>query len=256
MKRKLLKTFICILLSLVILALLWFFFGNPVSYLRALKTAHTHLSETYPDTDLCIERFNFDFIYRDYVAYVTSPSSIDTHFYLDIDTQGKQVSDTYDRDVLQKSNTTIRLHQEYSALADPVFDDPSLSHFSFRSMSILEFDCYQGGEDPPSYVIKSSELILDKEYDIRELGRQAGHLSVYMDSATVNVELAASMMLTVKECFDRAGVPFAAMSFTLEYPLSAEGQRPEGAIRVALFLYEDIYEDGMVDRVAQAANER
>lgn len=109
---------------------------------------------------------------------------------------------------------------------------------------------------PPAYVIKSSELVLDKEYDIRELGRQAGHLLVYVDSATVNVELAANMMLTVKECFDRAGVPFAAMSFTLEYPMSAEGQRPDGAVRVRHFLYEDIYEDGMVERVAQAAKER
>lgn len=255
MKRKLLKALLCILLSLVILALLWFFFGNPVSYLRAVKTAQTHLAETYPGTDLRIERFNFDFIFGGYVAYVTSPSSIDTHFYLDIDTQGNRVSDTYERDVLNKSNTTIRLHQAYSALADPVFDDPSLSHFSFRFLSRLEFDCYQGGEDPPSYVINSSELILDKEYDIRELGRQAGHLIVYVDSTTVNVELTASMMLTVKECFDRAGVPFAAMSFTLEYPMSAEGQRPDGAVRVRHFLYEDIYEDGIAERVAQATNE-
>ena len=65
MKRKLLKAFICILLSLVILALLWFFFGNPVSYLRAVKTAQTYLAETYSDTDLRMERFNFDFIYGD-----------------------------------------------------------------------------------------------------------------------------------------------------------------------------------------------
>lgn len=253
MKRKLLKALICVFLAVVILALLWFFFGNPVSYLRAVKTAQTYLAETYPGTDLRIERFNFDFLYRDYVVYVTSPSSKDTHFYLDIDTQGKQVSDTYDRDVLQKSNTTIRLHQAYNALADPVFSNLSLSCVSFRSLSRLEFDCYQGGEDPPPYVIKSSELVLDKEYDIRELGRQAGHLLVYVDSATVNVALAASMMLTVKECFDRAGVPFAAMSFTLEYPMSADGQRPEGSVYVSHFLYEDIYEDGMVERVAQAA---
>lgn len=255
MKRKLLKAFICILLSLVILALLWFFFGNPVSYLRAVKTAQTYLAETYPDTDLRMERFNFDFIYGDYVAYITSPSSIDTHFYLHINKQGTKLRDTYESDVLQKSNTTIRLHQEYNALADPVFSDLSLSCVRFRFLSRLEFDCYQGGDEPPSYVIESSELVLDKTYDIRELGRQAGHLIVYVDSATVNVELAASMMLTVKECFDRAGVPFAAMSFTLEYPMSAEGQRPDGAVRVRHFLYEDIYEDGMAERVAQATNE-
>ena len=257
MKRKVLKAFICILLSLVTLALLWFFFGNPVSYLRAVKTARAHLAQTYPDTDFRMERFNFDFIYRDYAAYVTSPSSIDTHFYLHINEQGTKLRDTYESDVLQKGNTTIRLHQAYSALADPVFDDLSLPNVSrFSSLSRLEFDLYQGGEEPPAYVINSSELVLDKEYDIRELGRQAGHLLVYVDSATVNTELAASMMLAVKECFDRAGVPFAAMSFTLQYPMYTDGQRPEGSVNVSHFLYEDIYEDGMAERVEQAANKR
>lgn len=252
MKRKLLKAFICILLSLVILALLWVFFGNPVPYLRAVKTAQTHLAETYPGTDLRMERFNYDFIYQNYTAYVSSPSSIDTHFYLHINGQGTKLRDTYESDVLHKGNTTIRLHQEYSALAGQVFSDPSLPDGIRDKYARLEFDCYQGGDDPPSYVIKSSELVLDKVYDILELGRQAGHVLVYVDSATVNVELAASMMLTVKECFDRAGVPFAAMSFTLEYPMPAQGQRPEGSVRVSQFLYEDIYEDGMAERVAQA----
>lgn len=256
MKRKLLKALIYILLSLIILALCWFFFGNPVSYLRAVKTAQTHLAQTYPGADLRMERFNFDFIYRDYVAYITSPSSIDTRFYLHINGQGTKLRDTYESDVLQKGNTTIRLHQAYSALADQVFSDPSLPYGIRNKYARLEFDCYQGGDDPPAYVINSSELVLDKKYDIRELGRQAGHLLVYADSATVNTELAASMMLTVKECFDRAGVPFAAMSFTLQYPMYADGQRPEGSVNVSHFLYEDIYEDGMAERVAQAANKR
>lgn len=254
MKLKLLKALLYILLALVILALSWFFFGNPVSYLRAVKTAQTHLAETYPGADFRRGRVLYDFIYQNYTVHVTSPSSIDTHFYLHINKQGTKLRDTYESDVLHKGNTTIRLEQEYSALVDQVFSDPSLSYFSSRSFGRLEFDCYQGGDDPPAYVIKSGELVLDKEYDIRELGRQAGHLSVYVDSATVNVELAASMMLTVKECFDRAGVPFAAMSFVLEYPMSADGQRPVGSVYVSSFLYEDIYEDGMIERVAQAAN--
>ena len=106
--------------------------------------------------------------------------------------------------------------------------------------------------DVPAYAINQSMLNLDKIYDIRELGRQAGHLIVYVESDTVTIEKAAEIMLSIKTIFDDAGVPFVAMDFTLQYPLPEEGMRPDGEVSVDGFLYDAIYEDGMIERVAEA----
>ena len=59
-------------------------------------------------------------------------------------------------------------------------------------------------------------------------------------------------MLRIKEIFDNAGIPFAAMDFTLWYPRPEEGQRPDGEVSVADFPYDAIYKDGMIDRVKEA----
>ena len=42
------------------------------------------------------------------------------------------------------------------------------------------------------------------------------------------------------------------MDFTLWYPRGEEVTRPEGEVSVAQFLYADIYEDGMAQRVEEA----
>ena len=106
--------------------------------------------------------------------------------------------------------------------------------------------------DVPAYAINQSTLLLDKIYDIRELGRQAGHLVIYVESDAVSVEKAAEIMLDIRAIFDDAGVPFAAMDFTLLYPRSEDETRPDGEVSVNGFLYDEIYEDGMIERVAEA----
>ena len=45
------------------------------------------------------------------------------------------------------------------------------------------------------------------------------------------------------------------MDFTLWYPRGEEGTRPEGEVSVAQFLYIDMYEDGMAQRVEEANKE-
>ena len=264
MKRKLLKVLICTLFFLVIFALCWLvdsFLGNPVSYLLATRTAQSHLVTTYPGTDFSIDRIAYNFKFAEYSAYVRSPSSMDTHFSLHISKLGKLELDTYSS-VLRGFNTAQRLNDEYRALSAQVFADPSFPHNCYISYGQLEIHSEEAfreeslsAYDLPPYAINQSELVLDKIYDIPELGRRAGHLVIYVDSETVNTEQAASVMLAIKERFDRAGVPFAAMTFVLQYPKTHNGLRPEGEVRVAQFLYEDIYEEKMVERVARAEKE-
>ena len=95
--------------------------------------------------------------------------------------------------------------------------------------------------------------MLDKKYDIRELGARAGHLIVYVEDDIVTVERAAEVLLELKEVFDRRYVPFYAIDFVLEYPRKPEGgTTKEGRVEADGFLYTDIYEEGMIERVSAA----
>ena len=258
MKKNYLKTLLMLVSIVLVLGLgsiINAFFGNPFSYLLASKTAETHLIVTYPDTDYYIDHINYSFKDGNYHAFIQSPSSIDTHFSLSISMLGTLRLDTYDS-VLRGFNTAGRLTNEYYLLTNTVFNSPSFPydcHISLGKLEIYPEEVLQEPQlDTPSYAINQGELILDKIYDISELGKQAGHLIIYIESNTVNVEDAARIMLNIKQCFDDANISFAAMDFTLQHSLPKEGQRPEENVSVSHFLYEDIYENGMVARVAQA----
>ena len=258
-KTKGLKMIAGITAVVIIAGLGWFanaFVGNPVSKLLATNTAKQYLTETFSDTDYYIERISYNFKDGNYHAFIKSPSSMDTEFSLWITMGGKLRNDSYE-DVLSGFNTAGRLDQEYRDLTESVFASPSFPYVCDIDYGTLEI--YPGDllnnpnvNDVPPYSLNQDELILDKIYDIRELGRQAGHLVIYVENETVTAEAAANIMLDIKTYFDDAAVPFAAMDFVLEYPRPAEGVRPDEDIRVEQFLYEEIYEDGMVDRVIAA----
>ncbi len=69
-----------------------------------------------------------------------------------------------------------------------------------------------------------SELIPDKIYDVRELGKEAGTLVLYIEDPVVTKERANEIMQDIKKQFDEAGIPFRYMDFTLEYPRDRAGQ--------------------------------
>lgn len=259
MKKKTLKGIAAIAAFVMIIGLGWFsnaLIGNPVSKMLAVSTAKKHVAETYPGTDFIIERVSYNFKDGNYHAFIKSPSSIDTEFSLYITMLGQLRLDTYE-DVLSGFNTARRLEQEYRELTDAVFANPAFPytcHIDFGTLEIYPGELLGDPqyEDVPPYALNQNELILDKLYDIRELGRQAGHLVIYIDHDTVSMEAAAEIMVDIKARFDDAGVPFAAMDFTLQYPRPEEGKRPEGEVSVAQFPYDDIREDGMIDRVKAA----
>ena len=259
MKKRTLKIIAAVTAFVILGGLGWFanaMVGNPVSKMLAARAAEKYLEETYAGTDFYIERIAYSFKDGSYHAFVKSPTSIDTEFSLSITMLGEIRLDTYE-DVLDGFNTARRLDGEYRALTDTIFENPSFPYGCDIGFGTLEIYPEEALHDPnandvPAYAINQSTLILDKIYDIRELGRQAGHLIVYVESDTITVEKAVEIMLGIKTIFDDAGVPFVAMDFTLQYPLPEEGMRPDGEVSVDGFLYDAIYEDGMIERVAEA----
>ena len=96
--------------------------------------------------------------------------------------------------------------------------------------------------DIPDYALVQQDLVLEQIYDIRELGRQAGHLIVYVESDTISFILTTQIMLGIRAEFGKANIPFRTMDFVLHLPLPEEGPRTDEKVRIEDFRYENIYE--------------
>lgn len=261
MKKKWLKIG-ALIVALVIIAGLCMFanalVGNPVSKWLATRTAEKHLEEVYGDTDFEIEKVGFNFKDIDYYVHIKSPSSEDSSFSLRIDMLGNLFLDTYESRVLQGSNTQNRLYMEYRALVDEVVEAPDYPFSTFIAYGDLKVGFQHPDVEvgvsywPENYVILD-KVELDKKYDIRELAKTAGYLIIYVEDELVTIERAAEVLLKLKELFDQRNVPFYAIDFVLEYPRKEEGGNiKEGRVNVEGFLYSDIYEEGLVERIRSA----
>ena len=230
--------------------------GNPVSKGLAQQSAWKYIEKTYPDLDLQVEMVNYSFKTGSYFAYVKSQTSIDTHFDLDISLTGTILRDSYVNYVLSGWNTWERIDSEYRTMVDKVFtapDFPYISHINFGSIKTMEAD-REVGSPRLVYGISIEDLELDKKYDIKELAKTAGNITAYIQSEEVTMKRASEVLLHLKEIFDREEIPFYAMDFVLEKPRKDDGTPNESMeeIRVNDFLYSDIYEGDLEDRLTKA----
>lgn len=258
MKKKTGKIILS-LLSLFLVAVIAFFanafFGNPVSKALAKNAAEKYLIEAYSDCDFEIDNVYFNFKSTNYNAHVISPSSVDSEFSLVYDMLGNLLADSYESSVTQRGNTSLRLTFSYREAVDAVLGSGAITfadpHIGFGDIEFVPSQ-YKNEPSTPAYALVSDELELDKEYDIKELAKKAGHLTIYVYDETVTVERLAEMLLELRDAFDKADLPFYVIDFVLEYPRSEDGTQKEGRVEVMNFLYDDIYEKGLTERVAKS----
>lgn len=258
MKKKFLKVLALVVAIILIIGIGIFangLVGNPVSKYLATKSANEYLEKTYSDKDFVIEEVNYDFKTGGYYARVTSPTSIDSHFSLSFDLMGKLVLDAYD-DVTSGWNTAYRIGEEYRKEVDKVFENNEFPFFMHISYGDIEFTSEEYGEDSsrPDYAIYKETLEIDGIYDIDELGKKAGKLTVYIYDNDVTEENLAEILLNIKSVFDKSGVTFYAIDCVLEKSkpeASADGSVPKDPPRIEVlnFLYSDIYENDLMERV-------
>lgn len=249
-----------VLVIAVIAVLIWFgnvMMGNPVSHALASKAAKAYLSDRFSDTDYEMERITYSFKDGRYHAFMVSPTSIDGNFSVCFSMLGEYCYDTYDS-VLDGWNTAQRLNMEYRKLTDTILNDPALPYDNTQIYSIMfgELEIYPKEfiDDPnvhdiPDYALIQDDLELNKIYDIKELGEKAGHLVLYVDNDIISAEKAARIILDFRSIFDAADIPFYAMDFVLRHPRTEDGQSDDEEIRINDFLYQDIYEEGLTERI-------
>ena len=225
--------------------------GNPISKAMATNTAEKHLEENFADKDFEIERVTFSFKDGYYHAFIYSPSSIDSDFTILVDMWGKLRYDTYEGRVLSGENTADRIRRDYRTEVDKVLDSQAFPYNEHIGYGDFEFYPRVHLEEyyVPEYALITEDLTLDAFYDVNELGAKHGMLTIYIEDNTVTVERLSKILLDIKTIFDNAGVKFYMIDCVLEYPKLEDGKRREERVEVMNFLYTDIYEDGMVERV-------
>lgn len=254
MKKKVLKIIAFVVAIALIVGVCVFanaLVGNPISKWVATNTAEKHLEEKYSEKDFEIERVTFSFKDGYYHAFIQSPSSIDSSFTIDIDMWGNLKYDHYEDRVLTGWNTADRIGRDYREKVDAVLNSQAFPYVEHIGYGDIEFVPREYKDDPsvPEYAIITEDLALDAFYDINELGAKAGKLTIYLDDETVSHERLAELILDTRKIFDNAGVKFYCLDFVLEYPKTVDSGKKEGRVEVMNFLYSDIHEDGMVERV-------
>lgn len=261
MKKKILKIVLISVAVAVVGVLIWLllgFFGNPVSKYLAEKSAQEYLETNFSDTDYEIEDAFYDFKSSAYSVRVKSPSSEDSSFSIMAGLDGKVYHDTYESNVFERGNTANRIGNDYRKAVENIFNSKDFPYNADIAFGDIEFVSmsYIDEQGLPEYAIITNELELDKEYDIKDFGTRAGHLTVYIQNNTVNTEKLAEILLKIKDLFDKNGVTFYVIDCVLEYP-KLEDDKPKSDFRVEVkdFLYTDIYETGMEHRISEADKE-
>ncbi len=243
----------------LISALLWIansFVGNPVSKILANKSAEKFITENYPEMDLESSDVFYSFKDGDYHVRVKSPSSIDTHFDIRVSPFGEVLSTTYKDNVVDKFNTWSRINDEYRAMVDSVLqkdDFPYESDIDYGEIPILHAD---NDSFRPPYGLQLEDLEIDGNYDLTIMGGEVGHIVFYTYDKDVSAKRAGEILLDLKKIFDKSQVPFYAMDFSLSEPRD-EKKKPMDleTFSVNNFLYEDIHDDDLTNRLEVAAEE-
>ncbi len=261
MKRKAFKAVAVIFAALLTGVIIFFanaFVGNPISRLIVRWEAKEYISETYAHKDFQLESIFYDFKVGCYYAEIVSQKSIDSHFNLSYNSFGKLIYDSYEHRVLNKENTAQRIGNDYRNAVDSVLNSPLFPYNSDIGYGDIEFipEEYKNSFDVPSYAIVTETLIPDAIYDINEMGRKAGHLTIYVADDELTNEKMAEVLLRLKDIFDRSGVSFHAINCVIENRKDDVAPSPAiQQIEVQHFLYSDIYEENLTDRVEKSIRE-
>ena len=229
--------------------------GNPISKALTTRAARARMTAQYPT--YALEEVTYSFKDGNYYAHLTDPNQIDGDFSMAFTGGGKLLWDSYEDRVLSGENTRSRLSMAYRDMVDAVLETPQAGlplDFGYGdlecwSREVLE----QELDDAPDYALITDDLEVNGIYDVRALGAKAGHLVYYLEEEAPSLESLAHWLLEIRRMMDSAGVPFVDIDLSLRYPRNEDGTHTDCDIYVLHFPYEDIYQEGLVQRV-QAAN--
>lgn len=185
--------------------------------------AAEYISQAYPDSDYVLDNAYYVFKDNCYRVKVHSPSSQDTYFKLDYDYQTHElVRDGYESSVLGGINTRDRLVSAYTQLIDD-----RLSSVTCLIRINSDFCVYSKNTSPGGYFspngLDSTTLIVDKAYNVAELGSAYGFLEVtaVRPKEEVNIRSALTILTEIDHLLAESSIGYSIIEITIvdaEYP--------------------------------------
>lgn len=237
--KRLLKILALITAIILICGLCVFanmFVGNPVSRLIVYKKAEEYLETHYLETPYFVNKVDYSFKDGSYYARISAPGSADNYFNISYNSSGRLIYCDYETLVENRLNVAYRLMNEYRERMIPII---KLAVRDAGANGILNFD------DDSS--LRSSDLELDRVYDVMELGRLGGSISADISDSDITPQNAAKYLLHIKKTVEDCGGAFADINLTIR-------SDDDAASRLYLFdfPYSEIYEEGLAERIEAA----
>lgn len=240
---------------IIILVFLVCFIGNKHlrdNYLNPVSTSLIKFSSSIRHK-LFYSDYEFDEFYDvgysiengHYAVRLYIPESSDNYFSLRYNHFGWLIADGYEYRVEKKYNTIERLHHEY---VNAVFERLKSDSLYWDKIN-FSGGLYYYGEFP--YI---DELESDREFELEDLGwfgEKLGELSVTVYTSSkeeVTVENMAEALIHVRETLEKDALRFHSIDFELAPPSNKKGER----LKVTGFLYQDIYEENLLERLNEA----
>lgn len=244
---KLYRVIAAVLAFAMIIGLVFFanfLLGYPLYSPFFKLKAKNYIKKNYGEMGYVMESFK-DF-YGEYYAKAAKPDSPDSCFSVIYYADGFMI-DSYEYDVLKLGSVRQRLLKQYREFADNVLQSPLFPYRSTHSTASLAFDKLNYEHES---VIPTDILELDGIYDIQKLGEIGGylHITVYTDELTP--EKAAEVLLTTDKLMTQGGVTYYGIDVHLENWTPTELE----AYSLYDFRRSDIYEEGLIDRIIQSAD--
>ncbi len=236
---KILAVIGAVILLVFVILLLDNFVGNPVTSASIKSQAETLVKTEYGDLDYEVSSVTYDRTRKTYFVDVTSETSIDSSFTLSYSRNGSFNSNTYNSQVDEKSNTHMRLLNQYH-----------------QSLSKLD-TVYNVNGEKPDYLINfggyistpsSSELVFDKIYSAAELNEIAieyGTVTVYVEHENPSLEVSADIIKMANDLLSESGISFNNLSFSM-YKIPFE-KGVEAEFRFEGLLLDEIIKENFIE---------
>lgn len=235
------------------------FLGNPVSYFLAKQSTQKYIEEKFSDKNLEIDSIYHDFKSNGgYGARVVSKTSIDTKFTVYLNSFGKVHRDDYSNQVKNMTTTFRRVSREYRELVKEKNEKYKVnSDLSYSIEASGEILAYYSKSDEFNIDEKhgfEKELVLDKIYDLKEVGSKYGKISIRIIGDIASVKESAEILLDFKKHLDNNQVKFKYFNLLVRRKAKDDEKdyQIKPILRIVNFKYSDLVENNLVDKLIKA----
>lgn len=250
--RKLIKIGSIIFLITSFIFLLFLtnaFIGNPISKLIVKYQANKYIEKKYPNTDYYLESVFYSFKDSRYHAQIESKNSIDTYFNVSFNSFGKMHYDNYETLVTGKHNTFNRIDSAYREKINEVIENmPYKSNIGYGTLVSKDREV----NELINIGLDVDKLILDKKYDIKELGIKHGNIVFYAYTEEVSEEKLKEILFKFKKDCEKNDITFNTISLSLQDLDGFESKKFKEEIIIESFLYSDIDEKTIEEKIKES----